>query len=78
MLGNRRLGQSDLVHDIAANAGLIFGQQADDMDARRVTQRLGDGGQLLGGCCVLAWQGPVMRSFFVVVDIATPYIDIRR
>ncbi len=47
MLGYRRLGQSDLIDDVAADAGLLLKKQPDDVDASGVAKRLGDGCDIL-------------------------------
>ena len=46
MFGNGRLGQPHLFNDVAADTGLLFEQQTYDVDTRRMTERLGDGGEL--------------------------------
>jgi len=49
MLGDRRLGQTDLLDDVATDAGLLFEKQANDMDARGVAQCFGYGGDFFTG-----------------------------
>jgi len=43
MLRHRRLGQPNILHDVATDAGLLREKQSNDMDASRMTQRFGDG-----------------------------------
>ena len=49
MLGRRGGGETDLFHDIAADAGRPAQQSLDDLDARRVSQRLCELGDPLDG-----------------------------
>jgi hypothetical protein len=45
VLGDRGLGEWQLVHEMAAHTGVAGRQEPDDTDARRMSQRLGERGQ---------------------------------
>lgn len=47
VLRHRRLGERQIVHDIAANTRIFSHQKAEDLDPRRVPERLREARQLL-------------------------------
>ena len=55
MLRNCRLGERQLVHDVATDTGRPADQDAEDLHSRRVSDGLGQGGDLLGGFFPLDW-----------------------
>ena len=55
VLGDRGLGQRQLVHDVAANAGVAVAENPQDLHAGRMPQRAGERSELL--VCVASLHG---------------------